>query len=108
MITDEGTLLISAKVSQNGTETVAREYTFDDDTETLTEVWSFGEGEGVYGSEMGEAHRLGNGNTLHNYGSTPRIREATPDGAVVWDVTWSSGTYIGRSEVIADLYALWP
>ncbi|MFT5681978.1 MAG: hypothetical protein ACI8RZ_002896 [Myxococcota bacterium] len=105
--TAEGTLLVSAKAGENATETVVREYTLDADSQTLTEVWSFGEGEGVYGSEMGEAHRLSGGNTLHNYGSTARIREATPDGVVVWDVAWAGGTYIGRSEVIADLYDLW-
>ena len=108
VITDEGTLLISSKVSEDGAETVVREYAIDDDSETLIEVWSFGEGEGIYGSEMGEAHRLVGGNTLHNYGSTPRLREATPEGAVVWDVAWGQGTYIGRSEPLADLYALWP
>lgn len=106
--TEEGTLLVSTKDRFNGTETVVREYALDEDSQTLTEVWSFGEGEGVYGSEMGEAHRLSGGNILHNYGSTPRIREATAEGDVVWDVSWEQGTYIGRSEVIADLYDLWP
>jgi hypothetical protein len=106
--TESGTLLVSSMDRFNGTETVVREYSLDPDTQTLTEVWSFGEGEGVYGSEMGEAHRLAGGNILHNYGSTPRIREATPEGEVVWDVSWERGTYIGRSEVIADLYELWP
>ena len=108
VITEEGTLLISSKVSESGTETVVREYALDASAQTLTEVWSFGIGEGVYGSEMGEAHRLPGGNTLHNYGTTARLREVTPDGEVVWDVTWGDSTFIGRSEVISDLYALWP
>ncbi len=106
-VTSAGTLLVSTKAGEDVAETVAREYALDEHTQTLTEVWSFGIGEGVYGSEMGEAHRLTGGNTLQNYGSTARIREATPAGEVVWDATWSRGNYIGRSEVIADLYDLW-
>ena len=56
---------------------------------------------------MGEAHRLPNGNTLHNYGSNARLREVTPEGQVVWDVQWS-GSLIARSTPIEDLYALMP
>ena len=56
---------------------------------------------------MGEAHRLPGGHTLHNYGSTARIREFTPAGDVVWDTQWGGGQTLGRTEVIEDLYDLW-
>ncbi len=106
--TSDGTLLVSACVTEDGEETVAREYELDEEGQLLHQVWSFGEGEGVYGQVMGEAHRLPGGNTLHNYGSGTRVREITPDGEVVWDLTFSSGTYLGRTTPIADLYALAP
>ncbi len=52
------------------------------------------------------------GNTLQNYGSNLRLREVTPDGAVVWDVQWPttapSFSVVGRSVMIEDLYALAP
>ncbi len=51
---------------------------------------------------------LGNGNTLHNCGSGARVREITPAGEVVWDLTFSSGTYLGRTTPIDDLYAFAP
>jgi len=102
--TSTGTLLTSSKGEDSARETVIREYRVDEATETLVEVWSFGEGEGIYGDVMGEAHRLANGNTLHNYGSASRIREVTPDGQVVWDVNWRADT-MGRSTPIGDLYA---
>jgi hypothetical protein len=105
--TDEGNLIVSSKNVDSGTETVVREYALDEETETLTMVWSFGEGEGVFGDVMGEAHRLEGGNTLHNYGSATRIREVTPEGEVVWDVSWDRTT-LGRSTPISDLYALMP
>jgi len=104
-ITDDGTLLTSARRGDTVDETVWREYEIDDSTETLTQVASLGEDEGVYGDVMGEAHRLDNGNTLHNTGSAPRLREFTPDGDVVWDVEWDAD-FIGRSTPIEDLYTL--
>jgi len=106
-LTADGNLLVSSKDADGGTETVIREYALDEGAETLELVWSFGVGAGIYGDVMGEAHRLAGGNTLHNYGSATRLREVTPEGSVVWDVRWDRDT-MGRSEPIADLYALLP
>ncbi len=103
--TDHGTLLVSSKVSDGGRETVLREYALDESTQTLVEVFSFGEGEGVYGDTMGEADYTAGGHILHNYGASPRLREITPEGEVVWDVQWRA-EYIGRSTPITDLYSL--
>lgn len=104
-VTDAGTLLTSADSTADGGETIIREYTFDDAHETLDAVWTFGIGEGVYGQYAGEAIRLGNGATWHNYGQLARMREATPEGDVVWDIEWYTD-YLGRSMPLADLYAL--
>jgi hypothetical protein len=106
-MTEAGTLLTSTKDEENGRETVVREYEIDEANESLVQIWSFGEGEGIYGSEMGDAHRLDSGNTLHNYGSAARLREVTSDGQVVWDVNWNN-SFMGRSAPITDLWALLP
>ena len=106
--TAAGTMLVSARESMWGNETVVREYELDEENQALVQVWTFGDGEGVYGPEMGEAHRLDNGNTLHNYGSGARVREITPGGEVVWDLTFGSGTYLGRTTPIDDLYVFAP
>ena len=106
-LTDDGNLLLSTEKCAAGCgnqETVAREYAVDWKSKTLTNVWTFGEGEGIYASTAGEAHRLDNGNTLHNYGVIPRAREVTPDGTVVWDVDWDSSQLLGRTTFIDDLY----
>jgi len=105
--TEEGTLLVSTKDRLDGDETVVREYVLDEEAQTLTEVWNWGVGQGIYGPEMGEADFLPNGNVLQNYGSMPRMREGTPEGEVVWDVEWQA-MYIGRHSPIQDLYALAP
>ena len=99
--------MVSCHPDGNKSVLQIREYERNDETQTLTQVWHFGEDSLVDGDTMGEAHRLGNGNTLHNYGSTSRLREINPDGDVVWDVSWNQGM-IGRSTALADLYALMP
>lgn len=106
-LTDAGTLLTSSDRASNGVETVVREYAIDDATQTLHEIWNFGLDEGVYGYQMGEAIRLPSGNTLHNYGEMARVREATAEGEVVWDVLFPD-SFIGRSMPVVDLYALAP
>ncbi len=107
-LTEAGTLLVSTRSAEEGEETLVREYALDEEARLLRQVWSFGEGQGIYGEVMGEAWRLGNGNTLHNYGSGTRVREVTPEGDLVWDVTFSSGTFLGRTTPIEDLWALAP
>ncbi len=109
--TAEGTLLVSSYVADEDDELVVREYELDDDSETLHQVWSFRGDEAVHGETMGEAWRLPGGNTLHNYGEGQRVREVTPDGTVVWDLSWSGGGLVwelGRTTPIEDLYAFAP
>jgi len=115
--TETGNLLVSTKLHtsnpyyQSNLDTLAvREYALDYKTKTLIEVWSFGEDQGIAGNTAGEAHRLSNGNTLHNYGSGARTREITPEGQLVWDLKWTngdsegSGRLQGRSVFLEDLY----
>jgi hypothetical protein len=106
--TAAGTLLTSTLDGEPGQEMLVREYELDQDAETLRQIWSFGQGEGLFGDEMGEAWRLPGGNTMHNMGTAQRLREITPEGEVVWDLGWSRGSFIGRSEGIEDLYSLLP
>jgi hypothetical protein len=107
--TAAGTLLTSSYRADEDDELVVREYTLDDETRTLHEVWTFGDGQGIRAEYMGEAHRLPGGNTLHNYGSNPRVREVAPDGTVVWDLAWDTDSFeLGRTTPIADLYAFVP
>jgi hypothetical protein len=101
----DGHLLLSTRETETANETVVREYEIGKDE--LTEVWSFGEGEGVYARIMGEARRLPGGNTLHNYGTTPRFREATPKGDVVWDLSWRDSMTVGHEAMYEDLYGFW-
>lgn len=119
--TDTGTLLLSTKLPDfhplydRSNDTLAvREYALDPATRTLTQVWAFGEDQGIAGDTAGEAHRLANGNTLHNFGSGARVREITAAGELVWDVSWPGGDtggpgrLQGRSVFVQDWYAFAP
>ncbi|MFH1463746.1 MAG: arylsulfotransferase family protein [Pseudomonadota bacterium] len=117
VFTDDRTLLLSTHTTDRPEEverTVAREYQVDDETMTLREIWSFGADGELNANTAGEAHRLPNGNTLHNYGSYGRLREVTPDGKIVWDMDWridlpdDYDRLIGRTVFIEDLYAFAP
>jgi len=109
--TEAGTLITSSYRADEDDELVVREYELDEQTRTLTEIWSFGEGQGIHAETMGEVHRLPGGNTLHNYGSGARLREVTPEGEVVWDLNWDgldADGELGRSTPLEDLYAFAP
>ena len=106
--TPDGTLLVSAKTGPKVEETVIREYALDEEGEVLTQVWSFGLGDGIYGPQMGEPWQLSDGHILHNYGSLPRIREANAEGEVVWDIGWAGFHFLGRSTPLEELYSLLP
>jgi hypothetical protein len=105
---ENGNLLLSTRVDSTQEETVIREYELDEDSETLTQVWTYGEGEGRYAQVMGEARRLPGGHTLWNTGSTAYLVEVSPDGEKIWDADWgASGGTIGRSLPVENLYDLW-
>jgi hypothetical protein len=106
--TDTGTLLVSSQLTDDDPDALVREYTVDPATETLTQIWSYGAGDDIDAVNAGEAHRLANGNTLHNTGTTPRVREITPDDRVVWDVAWGGTRLLGRTVFVEDLYDLVP
>lgn len=106
--TDAGTLLLSSHVSPSNFEGVVREYALDDGAGVLRQVWTHGAGSGIAAEQGGEARRLPSGNTLHNLGTTPRVREITPGGDVVWDLAWEGERLLGRTVWVDDLYPLAP
>jgi hypothetical protein len=101
----DGALVTSTYDALPPSELVVRVYALDAPARTLRQLEVYGEGEGVFGEQLGEVSELPSGNVLHNYGTLPRLREFTPEGDVVWDVAWGGGD-LGRTTPLADLYAL--
>jgi hypothetical protein len=105
---DDGTLMMVSTnqvgENPNDKETVAVEYTVDDSKKQLTEIWSYGSGEGLQAFALGQARRLDNGNTLISWGSGGILREVTPEGDVVWQLSASAGNFFGQVELMSDPY----
>ncbi|MCB9781212.1 MAG: hypothetical protein H6742_21780 [Alphaproteobacteria bacterium] len=104
-LTADGTLLISTH-TVDGAEQRWREFSLDEDTQTLHQIWSYGDADAPFAEHHGEAVRLANGNTLGNFGSGGVVREVTPDGQTAWELQWSQPFMLGHQELIDDLYAL--
>ena len=107
--TDAGTLLASTHVPDQSGVQVAAEYTVDDKTRTLTRIWSYTSTD-RWATQVGEAVRLPNGNTVQGYGQDGAVREVTSDGTIAWEVSWPEDDQgyrvVGHSSMIPDLYAL--
>lgn len=103
-----GNLLTSSKYEPGGqAKTVVLEYSVDEGTQELTEVWSFGKDRNSYAQALGEAWRLDNGHTLLNTGSNGKIIEVDAAGTVLWEVDAPLGVFYGRTWYIDDLYKLY-
>jgi len=104
--TDTGTLLVSTHIPGQSGQQRALEFEIDDASQTLVEIWSYGEEVPHYATFAGEAIRLDNGNTLINYGTSADIREVTPDKKTAWEVAWAATYLIGHVTFVSDLYEL--
>ena len=81
---DDGSLL----VFNDGTEGAwASRYAIDRQTETLTELWSYGRNDCIQSDALGTVQELPSGNHLVGFSSPNNLlREVTPDGQVVWEL----------------------
>ena len=104
--TPDGTLLVSMHIEGTTDQQRAREYTVNDETGELTEIWFYGADVDEYAYYSGEAWRLANGNTLMNYGTGGAAREVTPDKQVVWDIAFPDRHLNGHISLFDDIYAL--
>lgn len=97
----DGRLMVSTH-SVDGTKQWAREFTVDDLTGTLTQVWSI---QSPYWAQYaGQLQKLPSGHLLWQLGVTGVIHELKPDGTVVWQVSWADHL-VGNATPLADLYA---
>ncbi len=107
-LTPDGTLLVGSQIASRPLEHRFREFRIDDEDEVLVELASWGDGWDLFAQYQGEAERLYNGNTLMNFGSAGAVREVTPDGELIWSLTWPESWMLGHMSLIGDLYDLLP
>jgi hypothetical protein len=106
---ENGNLLVSTHEEGVPYLQVAAEYEVDDASRTLTRVWSYTSTD-RWATQVGEALRLPNGNTVQGYGQDGAVREVTADGVPVWEAVWprdlSGYRVVGHASFLTDLYAL--
>ncbi len=93
-----GHILLYCNGNQQGTRSsVVYEYALDEVNKVATLVWSYTPSSPIYGWHRGDAQRLPNGNTFIGWGGAgfqhiPACTEVTPDGRVVFQLTFNDPT----------------
>ena len=99
--TDDGTLMMMSYT--DNVSPVAIEYTVNTEQEKLVEIWSdVSDQDGL--TMLGQARRLPDGNILINYGGAGIIREITPAGEVVWELSSPLGAWFGNVRIADALF----
>ncbi len=104
--TPSGTLLVSTHTPDMRLRQLAREFELDEEASVLRQIWSHSAEADLYAQYQGEAVRLGNGNTLLNYGAAGVIQELDPAGELAWSARWPEPWMLGHTTLLDDLYAL--
>lgn len=102
-LTADGHFLM-ASYNADLSEIFAIEYSIDPTTGILHEEWSHGMGEGLQSFAGGQATRMDNGNVLFGAGTAGILREVTPDGEVVWQMTSDLGQAFCKMTGMWDFY----
>ena len=87
------------------------EYAVDPDRNTVTKVWEYCHPEHLFSFAMGNAQRLGNGNTLINYAMNelPKALEVTREGEIVYEADYERRNlcYRNYDAVYASACRIW-
>lgn len=87
-------------------DTRAIEYSLDDETLTLQQVWSFGASLGEASPVMGQARRLDNGDTFLNFGMIGKMREVDSRHRILWEIDLEPTYWIGNVVLLDDLHSV--
>ena len=80
------------------------EYEVDDEQQSLREIWTYGGHRGLEVIVMGQGERLANGNTFVNWGSAGVLSEVSPEGELLWELSFSAGAILGQTWLLEDPY----
>jgi hypothetical protein len=100
-VTDDSIIVFDNEGS-SGLEARAIEYSFDPESETAEEIWTYTEG--VQSFVLGDVHRLDDGDTLVTWSVAGQINRADPDGESVWQLNSDIGFAFAFNTYYDDLY----
>ncbi len=101
--TADGTLLMFT-VDEDSMQGRVLEYEVDDEQQSLREIWTYGGHRGLEVIVMGQGERLANGNTFVNWGSAGVLSEVSPEGELLWELSFSAGAILGQTWLLEDPY----
>jgi hypothetical protein len=96
--TPDGTLLIFANESHQREFSWVGEYTFHGE-DGLQEIWSAGLDEELHTAALGHAARHADGNTLVAYGTIGVVREFSPSGSVLREISYDASVNLTELDV---------
>ena len=82
------------------------EYRFDEELQTIEEVFRFNDPLSRVMGAVGDARKLPGGNYMGSWTTWGQLTEVAPDGEVVWRATHAKDYMVVRVRYIPDLYAL--
>jgi|GEM_PF-2810622 len=103
--TADGTIIASTHVQGTSGVQMVREFSLDDASQTLHQLWSYQEPEGVYAEYAGGAQKLANGNAMVTVGTDGTVLEVIHDGQIAWQLDWH-GHLVGNVTPLSELYPL--
>jgi hypothetical protein len=71
----------------------AVEYAIDETNKTITRTWQYPLAQDLFAPFMGNAQRLGGGNTMISWGPLAQLKEVKPDGSTALEMSFEGLTY---------------
>jgi len=101
----DDTILVFDNEGAAGTVSRAIEYTYDEQTQQMDQIWSYTADPALYTFVLGDVARLEDEQTLVTWSVLGQIDRATTDGDVVWQANTAMGAAFGFNTVLDSLYA---
>ncbi|MFT5682341.1 MAG: hypothetical protein ACI8RZ_003259 [Myxococcota bacterium] len=99
----ESGLLVFNDNDSTALEAELVEISFDEDTMTAEEVWSYDPGGTITSEVLGSVQRLDNGHTIGTFSTSGVIDELDANGDRVWRMESSFGTVLSYTHTLTDL-----
>ena len=100
----DDSLLIFENGSTERSASRAVEFSFDQQTPVVEEIWTYEPDPDLYTFSLGNPQRLPDGSTLVNFATSGQIDQVSPEGEVVWRLSSYLGTAFGYMEWVESLY----
>lgn len=100
----DDSLLVFENGSTERGSSRAVEFSFDQVTPVVEEVWSYTPDPTLYTFSLGNPQRLDDGSTLVNFATSGQVDQVSPEGQVLWRLSSYLGTAFGYMDHVQGLY----